>query len=223
MTRRTFVAATVGAATVIPALVLRLAAECGSSVTAPPNLAGTAPAATPAPGYFFFSATEARFIEAACERLIPADESGPGALGAGVPHYLDVQLCGAWGSGERLYRSGPWQPGTPPRGSLGPLTPAALFRTALRAIKHGFEARGSAFTELSADAQNAYLKSLEAGATDLDGIPSAVFFDLLLQMTVEGFFSNPIHGASRDLVAWRMLGFPGACADPRLHRVLFLV
>jgi gluconate 2-dehydrogenase gamma chain len=32
-------------------------------------------------------------------------------------------------------------------------------------------------------------------------------------MTVEGFFSDPVYGGNRDMVAWRMIGFPGAYAD----------
>jgi hypothetical protein len=60
--------------------------------------------------------------------------------------------------------------------------------------------------------QDAYLRFLEAGGADLDGVPSAIFFRLLLTMTVEGFFSNPLHGISRDRVNWRMHGFPGALA-----------
>lgn len=212
ITRRSFVTA-IGVATVIPAFALRLRAAPERFVAAPSRLVDTALAASPEPPrYRFFSAAEAQFIEAACERLIPANASGPGALGAGVPKYVDSQLCGAWGSGERLYRSGPWQPGTPPQGYLAPFTPAELFHTALRAIDRSLEARGTAFQELSAEAQDAYLKFLEAGSADLDGVPSAVFFDLLLKMTVEGFFSDPVHGGRRGLVTWRVIGFPGAYA-----------
>jgi gluconate 2-dehydrogenase gamma chain len=40
-----------------------------------------------------------------------------------------------------------------------------------------------------------------------------VFFSLLLAMTVEGFFSDPVYGGNREMVAWRMIGFPGAYAD----------
>jgi len=163
--------------------------------------------------YLFFNAAEVRFIEAACERLIPADESGPGALGAGVPNYLDKQLGGAWGAGERLYRSGPWKQGSPSQGYQLPFTPAELFHTALRAIDRELEKRGTAFGDLSAQAQDDYLKSLEAGDADLDGVPSAVFFSMLLAMTVEGFFSDPVYGGNRDMVSWRMIGFPGAYAD----------
>ncbi len=209
VTRRTFIAA-IGAAAVIPAAVLRPAG-------AAPERA-VALAATPAPGcpgYLFFGAAEARFIEAACERLIPADDSGPGALGARVPHYLDEQLRGAWGAGERPYRSGPWQPGSSPPQRRLSCAPAELFRRALSSIIRSFDARGSAFAALGTAAQLAYLKSLEAGAQDLGGVPSEVFFDMLLRMTMEGFFSHPQHGDGRAVVAWRTAGFPGACAVTR--------
>ncbi|HEX6319899.1 MAG TPA: gluconate 2-dehydrogenase subunit 3 family protein, partial [Burkholderiales bacterium] len=68
-----------------------------------------APAQASSPTYAFFNPREAAFIEAAVARLIPKDELGPGALEAGVPQFIDRQLAGAWGAGERLYRSGPWR------------------------------------------------------------------------------------------------------------------
>jgi len=166
--------------------------------------------------YFFFAAAEARFIEAACERLIPADASGPGALDARVAEYMDRQLAGPWGAGAQPYRSGPWQPGTPAHVPPRSFQPAQLFRTALSAIRRDLARRGCAsevdFGELSAGVQDAYLRFLEAGEADLDGVPSALFFRLLLAMTVEGFFSDPRHGISRDRVHWRVHGFPGAHA-----------
>jgi gluconate 2-dehydrogenase gamma chain len=36
---------------------------------------------------------------------------------------------------------------------------------------------------------------------------------MLLQMTVEGFFSDPVYGGNKDMVAWKMIGFPGAYAS----------
>jgi gluconate 2-dehydrogenase gamma chain len=206
-TRRSFVT-TVGAASVAPATAI-LAAQSA------PNQPTTAPqnAAAARPNYLFFSAAEALFIEASCARLIPADELGAGALEAGVPNYLDKQLEGAWGAGERLYRSGPWRLGTPSQGYQLPFTPAELFHTCLRAIEQQLEAAKTPFHEMSAAAQDAFLKSLESGAHDLDGVPSGVFFAILLEMTVEGFFSDPVYGGNRDMVAWRMIGFPGAYAD----------
>jgi gluconate 2-dehydrogenase gamma chain len=227
VTRRSFVVSA-GAATVIPPAVALVAGSTGAAAAAahhparstPTALAAAAPvppapvSSTPErPVYLFFNVAESQFIEAACERLIPADEAGAGALAAGVPSYLDKQLGGAWGAGERLYRSGPWIPGSPSQGYQLPFTPAELFRTALRAINTDLAGRGPAFGELSADAQDDYLKSLEKADHDLDGVPSAVFFDMLLKMSIEGFFSDPVYGGNRDMVAWRMIGFPGAYAD----------
>jgi gluconate 2-dehydrogenase gamma chain len=208
VTRRSFVG-TVGAATVLPAA--SLLSPPAAEAAAPPKAPSAAPPEKVA--YLFFNAAEVLFIEPACERLIPADDLGPGALGAGVTNYLDKQLGGAWGAGERLYRSGPWQPGTASQGYQLPFTPAELFHTSLRAIIQDLTARGTPFHEMSADAQDTYLKSLESGAHDLDGVPSGVFFDMLLKMTIEGFFSDPAYGGNRNMVAWRMIGFPGAYAD----------
>src|ERR1700730_15320655 len=167
VTRRSFVAS-VGAATVIPPAAVLLANSAEAAAAAAHH---EAVASVPAqkPVYLFFNVAEAQFIEAACERLIPADESGAGALAAGVPNYLDKQLGGAWGAGERLYRSGPWIQGTASQGYQLPFTPAELFRTALRAIHTDLAQRGSVFNELSTDAQDDYLKSLEKDNHDLDG------------------------------------------------------
>jgi gluconate 2-dehydrogenase gamma chain len=165
------------------------------------------------PLYLFFNAEEVAFVEAACERLIPPDETGPGALEAWVPNYLDKQLGGAWGSGERLYRSGPWQRGTPSQGYQLPLTPAELFRTAIRAINGGLARRNTSFKELPEADQDAYLQGLEHGGEDLDGVPSEIFFQMLLQMSIEGYFADPIYGGNKDMLAWKMIGFPGAYAD----------
>jgi gluconate 2-dehydrogenase gamma chain len=211
VTRRSLLVG-IGAASIVPA----------ASALSEQGEAALPPSSSPRPGdthvnnpavYLFFNASEAAFIEAACERLIPADELGAGALAAGVPNYLDKQLGGAWGAGERLYRSGPWMAGSPSQGYQLPFTPGELFHQALRAINLDLDARGTAFPRMTADAQDAYLKSLEGGSADLGGVPSGVFFNMLLKMTIEGFFSDPVYGGNRDMVAWRMIGFPGAYAD----------
>ena len=88
--------------------------------------------------YAFFNTEESAFVEAAVARLIPADELGPGAREADVAIYIDRQLAGAWGAGERLYRAGPWDASAKPTmGYQLPYTPAELFRNALRAVDVG--------------------------------------------------------------------------------------
>ena len=196
---------------------LKSAAGATLAAGAPPLLARAAAAATPATTatpYVFFNATEASFIEAAVARLIPNDDLGPGAIEAGVPSYIDKQLAAAWGAGERLYRSGPWQEGSASQGYQLPYTPADLFRTALRGIDA--DARNSAgktFAQMSAAEQDQYLTSLQKGERDLNGVPSKVFFESLLTATIEGYFSDPVYGGNKDMAAWKMIGFPGAYAS----------
>ena len=51
----------------------------------------------------FFTANEARVIAAACERIFPSDENGPGAKEAGVIIYIDRQLAGPFGRDRHRY------------------------------------------------------------------------------------------------------------------------
>src|SRR5581483_3642192 len=112
--------------------------------------------------YVFFNQREASFIEAAVARLIPADDAGPGAIEAGVPGYIDKQLGGAWGAGERLYRAGPWKQGTPQQGYQLQFTPAQLFRNAMRGIDDDVrQSRNTGFAQLSPQDQDAYLHAIE--------------------------------------------------------------
>jgi gluconate 2-dehydrogenase gamma chain len=212
LSRRTLIKATgaVGAS-MLPGGVGSDAATAQGQTTPASAAPATRTPAQPT-SYLFLNAEEAAFIEAAVARLIPADDQWPGAIEAGVPNYIDKQLSSAWGAGERLYRSGPWQPGTPSQGYQLPFTPAELFRTALAAINSELKSK-TAFARMSANEQDAYLRELEAGGKDLGGVPSNVFFSALWESTVEGFFSDPVYGGNRDMVAWRMIGFPGAYAS----------
>jgi gluconate 2-dehydrogenase gamma chain len=199
-----------GSASVALATAPRALAEQAAEHAAMAAKGGTAASGSAA---IFFHPDEMRFIEAATERLIPADDNGPGALAAGVPAYIDRQLGGAWGAGERLYRSGPWHPGEASQGYQLPFTPAELFRNALRGVREDLARRKTSFDKLPGPEQDAYLESLQTGHRDLHGVPSNIFFESLLALTVEGFFSDPIYGGNKDMAAWKMIGFPGAYAN----------
>jgi gluconate 2-dehydrogenase gamma chain len=212
MSRRTLMKATgMVSASMMPGALSSTAALTQEHRVPPASASGPSPAAAQSTTYLFLNNDEAAFIEAAVGRLIPADPQWPGGIDAGVPNYIDKQLGGAWGAGERLYRSGPWQPGTPSQGYQLPFTPAELFRTALTAINKQLSEADTPFANMSADQQDAYLHGLEAGGKDLGGVPSDVFFTHLWECAVEGFFSDPVYGG--DMVSWRMIGFPGAYAS----------
>ena len=52
------------------------------------------------------STTEGDVLEAFCARLIPSDESGPGAREARAAHYIDRSLGGALSASREAYRTG---------------------------------------------------------------------------------------------------------------------
>jgi hypothetical protein len=182
------------------------------------SLAPSATAATPSPpaAYSFLTAEEASFLEAAVARLIPSAGNGPGAIEAGVPHFLDKQLGGPWGAGMNLFLGGPFDPDAAPQfGYQLPYTPAQLFRRAIGAINRSLAAKGQSLAQLSAEAQDAFIRDqLEGGGLgDLDGVPAKIFFAHLMDMTVQGYFCDPVYGGNKDMVAWRAIGFPGAYAS----------
>ena len=51
---------------------------------------------------------------------------------------------------------------------------------------------------------------MESGEIQIEELPVQVFFETLLANTIEGFFADPAYGGNRDMVGWRMVGFPGA-------------
>ena len=166
----------------------------------------------------FLDAAERRFINAACARIIPKDELGPGALEAGVPDFIDRQLAGPFGQGGNWYMQGPWDKGLPTQGYQTRLTPAAMYLAAIRGIDQQVARQGRAgtFAKLSPADQDSFLKSLENGQVELGGgVDARAFFDVFLQNTIEGFWSDPIYGGNRDMAGWKLIGFPGARYDYR--------
>jgi len=163
--------------------------------------------------YTFLTAPEAAFIEAAVDRLIPADDLTPGGTDCGVATFIDRQLAGAWGSGDRMYMQGPWDKGVPTQGYQSPLTPAEYFRAGIAATNaYCRKTLQKEFDRLAAEQQIKVLQDMEQGRAALDGVPAQEFFNLLLATTMQGFFADPVYGGNRDKVAWKMVGFPGVIA-----------
>jgi gluconate 2-dehydrogenase gamma chain len=225
--RRTFLKSlgTVGATGV--AAIVSGDAVSGDAVAGPQ--AAPSPAAAPAPPtaapltyapstYTFLSPPEAAFVEAAVDRMIPADDLTPGGTDCGVATFIDRQLAGAWGSGDRLYMQGPWQRGTPSQGYQLPMTPAECFRAAIAATNaHCRKTYQKDFDRLPREQQVPLLQQLERGEVALDPLSSQQFFSLLLDLAMQGFFADPVYGGNRDKVAWKMIGFPGAIAIHSEH------
>jgi len=166
-----------------------------------------------AKGWQFFTLEEAREVEAIVERLIPADDLSASGKEAGCAVFIDRQLASHYGRYERLYQHGPFVPGVEPPSDL---VPAERYRVGIEQLgRHCQATFGKRFSELEGDQRDEVLRKMESGDIAFEGIESEVFFEQILQNAMEGFFADPIYGGNRDMVSWKMLGFPGARYDYR--------
>jgi gluconate 2-dehydrogenase gamma chain len=164
-------------------------------------------------GYVFFNVNESVFIEAAVDTLIPGDSVGPGAKELDVAIYIDRQMASGYGKGDRLYLEGPFEEGTPEQGYQLPMTPSELIRAGIADVDAYVQERyKSLFVSLSVQDRVGVLTDLESKNVELPTVPTTIFFSLLLQLTIEGYFADPIYGGNKDKAAWKMIGFPGANA-----------
>jgi gluconate 2-dehydrogenase gamma chain len=168
-------------------------------------------------GNAFLTAEEAKEVAAIFDRLIPADELGMSASDAGCVTYVDRQLAGPFGKAASVYRLGPIKEGTPQQGPQMKQTPAERYRTGLASLGAYCKSThdGKLFSALSADEQDDVLRKMEAGKVSLTGTDGQEFFALLLQGVQEGYLADPIYGGNKDMVGWKMIGFPGARYDYR--------
>jgi hypothetical protein len=168
----------------------------------------------------WFTEEAFRVLGAACDRLIPEDET-PGATSAGVPDYIDG-LLGAflvdppriWAGGptsgrhggeaafSRFHDLGPldelaWRTriegsrGIPEREFNGPVVGLQeLYRSGLAEL-------GEDFCDLGPDEQDERLRSRLA------------FTALLYEHCCEGMYGAPEYGGNRDGSAWEAIEYPG--------------
>jgi gluconate 2-dehydrogenase gamma chain len=189
-----------------------------------PWTAGAAdPPAQAEPGpWQFFTTDEGAAVEALVDRLIPPDPETPGGKDCGCAVFIDRQLAGPYGRSADHYMKGPFHDGTKEQGDQSPLTPTRHYRLSLAALDKYCRGRfnGSGFAQLADERKDEVLKGLEAGSLKLDGVDGKKFFTMLLTDTKEGFFADPVYGGNKDMVAWKMIGFPGARYDYRdwVHR-----
>nr|WP_029334982.1 gluconate 2-dehydrogenase subunit 3 family protein [Komagataeibacter europaeus] len=185
-------------------------AACSTVLASPP---GHASRPTPyAPR--FFTPAEWAFLIAACDRLIPADENGPGALALDVPRFIDMQMDTPYASGAQWYMQGPFVQGPDNLGYQLPYAPRDLYRRGIAGMNaHAATRHGRPFAGLAPALQDDLLHGAENGSMTFGDMPSTVFFDQLLANVMEGAFSDPVHGGNTGLGGWTMLGFPGARAD----------
>ena len=130
------------------------------------------------------SVRQARLVDAIAARLLPTTDT-PGAVEAGAVFYIDRALARPYPHLLSRYTRG------------------------LRALsKHAKGRFGASFEELNGEQQDSILGDLEAGeiASLRDG---ESFFELLRTHVLEGVFGEPSYGGNRDMIGWKLVGFPG--------------
>ncbi|WP_186328803.1 gluconate 2-dehydrogenase subunit 3 family protein [Bacillus sp. X1(2014)] len=149
------------------------------------------------PVMMFLNPDEARTIEAIASRIIPSDETRPGAKEAGAVIYIDQSLAGYFRHLQKFYRQG-----------------IIEFESFCR------EKFGIAFKNLTEEQQDQLLLSIEKieivditeSSDDIEKRENllAQFFAVVHEHTMEGTFGDPLYGGNRDTVGWNLIGFPGA-------------
>ena len=163
----------------------------------------------------FFTAAEWRFVNAACDRLIPHDEHGPGAVESNVPQFLDRHMQTPYAAGDIWYMQGPFLKAAPEFGYQGKLALRDILRVGIRALDGYVTSQnpGKVFADLDHAKQEALLTAAEKGELKLDDISAKLFFTNFLNEVRNGYFADPKHGGNKDMGAWKMIGYPGMRAD----------
>jgi gluconate 2-dehydrogenase gamma chain len=153
-------------------------------------------------------------LSALVDRLIPADGEGPGALEAGAHEFIDLQMNTPYAYGALWYMQGPFVPSIEQFGYQFHMAPRELYRSALAGVNAAVHKQsGQAFRAAGRGRARRRHHAIAEGQPDIGEVPSKIFFNQLLQNTREGYFCDPVHGGNKDMLAWKMVGFPGARAD----------
>src|SRR5688572_15883164 len=154
--------------------------------------------ATGQPPLETLTAAEMATLEAIAARLIPTDETGPGAAEAGAARYVDRALGGALATSREAYRDG------------------------LAAVDaYARSSKGSPFDRLTPADRDAVLRDMETGRATGFAPDAPTFFNLVRTHVIQGTFGDPFYGGNANFVGWDLIGYPGirlavAPADQRL-------
>jgi hypothetical protein len=169
----------------------------------------------------WFSTEQYGVVAAAVDRLIPPDDTSPGAAVAGVADYIDGLLGAFEVDPPRIWAGGPFSGrhgGDDGFSSFLPL--GRLEELAWRTRIEG--SRGAPEREVNGPVvgwQERYTDGLAALGPDFAAVPAdeqdrrldatSAFKALLYEHACEGMYGDPVYGGNRDGAGWRSIGFAG--------------
>jgi gluconate 2-dehydrogenase gamma chain len=178
----------------------------------------------PATGYQSLGLEEAATTEALVEHMWPADHLTPSGVELGIATFIDRQLAGGFGRGDRLYMNAPYRRGKAQHGYQLPLTPEAWYKAGIAALNNWCSATyRKPFDRLDATEREAALVAVSSGKANVStGVDLSAWFNgLAYPLFVQGAFADPIYGGNRGKATWKMLGYPGLPATYRNDVVTF--
>ncbi len=130
------------------------------------------------------SAFEKRTLTAIASRIFPLTDTA-GAVEAGAVEYILIALGGSYASQLPLYKNG------------------------LRAVnRRARERYGGRFAGLNEAQQDSILSEFDTGS-GAGWKRAREFFEIVRSHVLEGVFCEPHYGGNKDMLGWRLVGFPG--------------
>jgi gluconate 2-dehydrogenase gamma chain len=191
-----------------------------------------------APAVEFFNPHEAELVDAITARILPGTADDPGAREAGVVYFIDRSIAGTnEGFTLKTYAQGPYLQVNEDQATVESTSRTDIYRVVEtpsdQVSRYGFQSvlnpqdiyrRGLEFVDayaqttfndeflnLSEQQQDQILVDMDADeATGFDAPSGKAFFTRLRNDTIEGMFSDPMYGGNRNMVGWKLIGYPGA-------------
>jgi gluconate 2-dehydrogenase gamma chain len=105
--------------------------------------------------------------------------------------FIDRQLAGPYGKDKYRYTKPPFVESMPEHGYQGKENPREVYRQGIAKLGN--------LADLTPAEQDQKLRAIE----------TTYFFRMLRRHTIEGMFSDPMHGGNAGLIGWQLIGFPG--------------
>jgi len=169
--------------------VIGIAAVGSAALVPTPASEAAAPQAAELHAVVTLTAQQFATLSAITGRIFPTDATGPGAIEAHAATYIDRALNSHYAYQKDNY--------------------TANLAAVDAYSKATYEAN---FGELPPEKQDAVLTAMEGNSVgkSFGFAPDArTFFNLVLEHTQEGMFSDPYYGGNANFIGWDLLDFPG--------------